>query len=496
MKEEFTSLNNYADGFAGTGGNDVEDLLKSMQAGQITGRDTTDLALTVEPLKAESLEKTLKVLEFRAKDIRLLNALPKMTAYNTVEEFLQLKSYGTERGGFYGEGELSDVEDSTYVRRSEFVKYIQVTGEVTMQAQMVKTNFVDVYRKEIENKTMWIMRKANTALTKADSEIIPQEFNSLYKQHANIGTGSGDFLYASLEEYFTSSVVVDLRGESLKQSHIEDGAVIVDNGFGNPTDLFAPNTVVSSYMQDYFQDQRIILSAGGQQVKPGTVVPAVGTSINPDIKLSSDKFMKADPARLTTSPATSAKSPATPISSAIAVTVDSLSKLQTGENGTAYYAVSAVNRYGESPLCLVTGAAVTLVVGSSVDLTFTDGAGANATTGYKIYRTKITSSGTPVGQQFYHLFSVSTAQLTAGYDGGAAGKIRDRHRFLPAMESAFLLEMSEDVVSFKQLAPISKLDLAVISMSRRFIAFNFCTPHIYAPKKMVRFINVNPLLTT
>ena len=43
------------DGFAGEQAG--QDLLKAMQAGQVTGRDTTNQLLTQEPLKAESLEK-------------------------------------------------------------------------------------------------------------------------------------------------------------------------------------------------------------------------------------------------------------------------------------------------------------------------------------------------------------------------------------------------------------------------------------------------------
>ena len=66
---------------------DVNMLLKAMQAGQITGRDTTNKLLTQEPLKAESLEKTLKLIEFRMKDIQLWQAMPKLAAYNTVEEY-------------------------------------------------------------------------------------------------------------------------------------------------------------------------------------------------------------------------------------------------------------------------------------------------------------------------------------------------------------------------------------------------------------------------
>jgi hypothetical protein len=493
---EFTSLEDYNNGFLGGEQEGAAELLKAMQAGSITGRDTADQALTVEPLKAESLEKTLKLLEFRTKDIRLLNAMPKMVAYNTVEEFLQLKSYGADRGGFYNEGELSDVEDSTYVRRAELIKYIQVTGEITMQAQMVRTNFIDVYRKEVENKTMWIMRRANTSLTKGNADVIPQEFNGIYKQHANIGTGGNDFLYSSLEEYFTSPTVVDLRGKSITQINIEEAAVTVDNGFGTPTDIFGPNTVISALMQDYFGDQRIVMPATGFNGTIGTVPRKIDTSIG-EINLNSDKFMKNDAARTTASNATSPKSPAAPVAgTAPSVAADPLAKYTAAEAGTAYFAVSSINRYGESALTLLDASAVTIVAGSRIDLTFTAGVGANPVSGYKIYRTKLTSAATSAGLQFYPIFSVSVSDLAAGYDGGAAGKVRDRGRFLPGMEQAFLTQMDDEVLSFKQLAPISKLDLAVISMSRRFIAFNFCTPQLYAPKKLVRFINASPTLAS
>jgi hypothetical protein len=494
MENDFTSLEDYNNGFLGGEAEGAASLLKAMQAGAITGRDTTDLALTAEPLKAESLERTIKLLEFRTKDIRLLNAMPKMVAYNTVEEFLQLQSYGADRGGFYNEGELSDVEDSTYVRRAELIKYIQVTGEITMQAQMVRS-FIDVYRKEVENKTMWIMRRANSSMTSGNADVIPQEFNGLYRQHANVGTGGNDFLYASLEAYFTGGAVVDLRGASIKQKDVENGAIIVDNGFGNPTDLFAPNTVISALGVDYFQDQRILLDGKGVNGTFGTVPKAIDTSIG-SINLSSDKFMKQKAARLLTDNATSPKAPGAPVTGgAPSVSASTLSKFVAGDAGSAYYAVSAINRYGESQLTLIDASAAAIIAGVRVDLTFTVGAGANPTSGYVIYRSKITTAATSAGVQFYPIFSVSTADLAAGYDGGGAGTVRDQGRFLPAMEQCFLTQMDEEVLSFKQLAPISKLDLAIISMSRRFIAFNFCTPNLYAPKKFVRYINVSPTVT-
>jgi hypothetical protein len=480
-----TGLQDYQEGFLGGQQEGAMELLKAMQAGQITGRDTANQSLTMEPLKAESLETTLKLLEYRQSDIKLLNRMPKLTAYNTVEEFLQLESYGINRGGFYNEGELSDTEDSKYVRRAEQIKYLQITGEVTMQAQMVRS-YVDAMKKEVENKAMWITRKANASLTKGDSDIIPQEWNSLYKQHASIGTGTG-FLYSSLENYYSQNVIIDLRGKSLKQEDVEKGAINVDDNFGSVSDLFAPPTVISALAQDYFQDQRIIQNAdSGYKGIIGTVPKAISTTMG-DVALMSDKFMKADASKTIATATADPKAPAAPTAGANpALVADSLAKFATGETGAIRYAVSAVNRYGESALTLLGAADITVTIGDAIDLAFSATAGAYAASGYKIYRTL---PGVPYTGTFYPIFNVSVGELAAGYDGGAAGVVRDRGRILPNCEQAFMTEMVDDVMSFKQLAPISKLDLAVISMSRRFITFMFATPQLYTPKKFVRFVN-------
>lgn len=480
------SLNDYvSSGFMGGEQDGQAELMKAMSAGQITGRDTTGQLLTQEPLKAESLEKTLKLLEYRATDIKLFNLLPKLTAYNTVEEFLQLASYGAQRGGFYDEGELSDVEDSKYIRRAELVKYMQVTGEVTMQAQMVRS-YVDAMRQEVENKMMWIMRLANKSLTSADSDIVPQQFNSIYKQHASIGT-TQDFLYSTFEDYYKSDVVIDLRGKSLKQGDLEDAAVRVDSNFGNISHICAPTTVISAFAKDYYETQRIMLG-GGFNGSINTVPKVISTTLG-DVQIVADKFMKAEPSKKASTPSTSTKAPGAPTINSVQLQADENSKFTQDEVGNVFYAVAAVNRYGESNLA-VHQTPITLAVGQAVDLTFVAGVSAIGATGYVIYRTKVTTASTPTDLEFYPIFSVSEANRANGFNGGTTGVIRDRGYFLPDTEQAFMTEISDEVLSFKQLAPISKLDLAVQSMSRRFITFLFGTPQIYAPKKIVRFINV------
>lgn len=488
------TLNDYSpEQFGALGGGEFADqgeLLKAMRAGELTGRDTTNLPLTQEPLKIESLEKTVRLLEARTQDIRLLNAIPKLTAFNTVEEYLQLSSYGNMNGGFYGEGALSDVQDSTYIRRAEKIKYIQVTGEVTLQAQMVKS-YVDAYTQEVKNKAMWVMKTANSALTKANSDVVPEQFNSLYKQHASVGVGN-EFLYSTFEEYYNSGVVIDLRGQSLKQGNVEDGALKIDSNYGNVDSVFAPTSVLSALTKDYYETQRIL--QGGNATKMGTGnIKSLSTTIG-DVNIATDKFMAKNPPRRLSSPADSLKAPAAPADLTVAVAADPISKYQAGEAGNVFYAVAAVNSFGESALKAF-ATPVAISAGNASDLTITAGAGAVAGTGYVIYRTKITGAAVPTNEDFFPIFKVSNAEVAAGYHGAAAGLVRDRGYFLPDTEEAFITEMSDEILSLKQLAPLSKLDLAVISMSRRFISFMFCTPILYTPKKFVRYINVSRTYT-
>jgi len=484
------TLEDFAQGFAGD--NSGQEMLKAMQAGQITGRETEDLALTMEPLKPESLERTLKNLEFRTQDLKMFNAIPKMAAYNTVEEFVQLYSYGAERGGFYPEGALSSVEDSKYIRRSELVKYMQVTGSVTMQAQMVRS-FVQAMSAEVESKMKWILRLANKSICSADSNVVPEQFNGLYKQHMSVGTGQQHFFWPSLDKYFASEVVVDLRGKSLTQNHVENAAIIVDDNFGTPDKLFAPPKVISALAQDYYKDQRIIQNAGsGYTGTIGTVPKVIATSIG-DIALESDKSLKAPTSRNSASPS-DPNAPTAPVVSTVALRSDVTSKHNTTtDNPSAqnvYYAVAAINSFGESGLT-VNSTAIVVATGQAVDITIAAGAGGNEVTGFAIYRTEPTANVTPAGLEFHKIFSVSATEVIAGYNGAGAGKVADKGYFLPNTEQCFVTQWDEEVVSFKQLAPISKLDLAVVAMSRQFITFLFGTPNLYAPRKLVRFVNVS-----
>lgn len=495
MSKLSINLSDYAGGSQGAeygtmGMENVDQLNKALEASNITGRETTDmLDASGAPLKVESLEKTLKHLTFRESDIQLWKALPKKAAYNTVEEYNQQISYGNDRGGFNNEGELPEEEDSQFVRRAQLVKYLGVTKSVTHQMTLVNSVIGPVMDKTVKDGTMWILRKLNKSLYFGNENIIPQEFNGFVAQQMQSDA------WASYGEYMTSEHVVDLRGKALTEDAIETAANSIVENFGLGTQIYGPPAVLSNFVKNFY---------GNKFIQPNT--PALSNGVMGQkvqafdsqfgqIGLNHDVFFKKLPFKTSASGATSPKAPTKPVWDAttpIAVTASAAGSLfATGDAGNVYYAVSALNRYGESDLAIYTTAAAAVVAACGIDLKFAAAGGANAASGFRIYRTKV---GKPATAEFYPIFEVSTANLTSGFDGPGAGIIRDLNRFVVDTDQSLLIQFDDEVVEFAQLAPLMKMDLAVLSPAFRFMVLLYGTPFLYAPKKMVRFINIGTVI--
>ena len=494
MNELGISLADYGLSNAGFGGSATEsqvaELQKAMFAGQITGR-TTDGLTTASgaPLKVESLENTLKLLTFNESDIVLWKNIPKLPAYNTVEEYNQLVDYGNFRRGssFTNEGELPEENDSTFVRRSQLVKYLGTTRSVSHQMQLVNTTVGNIIQQQTQHATMEILREADYSLTTGNADIIPQQWNGLYQQH--------QAAYTSLDAYYDSDVVVDLRGKALAEADIEDASLTIIENFGQANWFMAPPRVLNDFVKRFYTFKQIFpnteaLTNGtmGQQVNK--FVSQFGT-----VELGYDKFMAKDGFRLNGSAATNLKAPSAPTLGGApqAAVADATTKF-VGFEGDYFFSVAAVNRYGESQLVSL-GALLTVGVGESVDLQFVDGGGAIPATGYRIYCSE-KDPATAVGTTpMYPLFYVSVAELAAGYDGAAATIVRNKNRIIPNTEECFLSEPTTNVMSFKQLAPLMKMDLATLGPATRFCVLMYGTPQLYAPGKFVKFINVGTDLT-
>lgn len=481
-------LNQYAstvgNGFGDSTMGELQDLHKALSADSITGRETDGLTVAGSgaPLKVESLEKNLKVLTYRKSDIALWSAIPKLSAYNTVEEYNRLVDYGAEQAGFTLEGELPLTQDTTYQRSSQLVKFMGTTRAVTHQMTLVRTNIGSAIQQEVNSGTMWILRLVDRALTKGSARLVPAEFNGVYEQHREG--------YANIGAYTADETVIDLRGNRLSEEVIEEAMRTIIDNFGSANTLFAPPIVLSNFTKFFYDNLR--------QYAPVANDSTVGRRITHfqsqfgEIGLNFDKFMNRLPSKTSLSAAQS-QAPVAPTADAapVVVAADPSSVWEVADAGDYLYAVTAINRFGESALTNM-GAAVTVAAGDSVDLDFSDTGGHPAgqePTAYRIYRSNEGAASFATAT-YFPVFEVSVDELAAGYDGAAATLVRDRNRFIPDTDSAFILENNQDIWSFKQLAPLMKMNLALLEPAFRFMVLLYGTPILYQPRKVVRFINI------
>lgn len=445
---------NREDGFGESSLADLAELRKALDIGY-TNSGATD------SLRVESLDATLKTLTYSSTHVKLWQDIPKSDAFSTVEEYNQLTEYGSERGGFVASGALPEEDDSTYARQSQNVKYLGTTRSVAHPSTLVRTVPADIIAQETQNGALWLMGKANSGLYYGDSDAIPLEWNGLTKQ---IIDGGG--------------IVVDCQGAALTPAQLDDAIQQVVDNFGMPSRFYSNSKVFTDFGLGYNTYQRF----GAPNTSPGvTGTPVTGyQSINGRVDFQPDVFVKRGAVPPTS--ATSSKAPAAPTITPGAPGAATGSQFITGDNGVYKYQVTAVNQYGESaPTAISSG--VTIAVGDGVDIVITDGGGAYQATAYKIYRTEKGGSTT-----YYTNKIVARAKTGGVYINSTT--YADLNEWRPRTFTGLMLDMTPQSLTFRQLAPMLKMNLAVVSPAIRWMQLLYGTPIVFAPKKNVVFKNI------
>ena len=465
-------------GFAGEGNQDLQLLNKALEAGYQTGASKTGGSA----LRVESLEASLKVLTYTTAHIKFWKKIPKSPAFSTVEEYNQLSSYGGNQSPFVQEGELPQSTDSSYTRRTQFVKYLGTVREVTHQMSLVHPAHGDAIALENQSGILWLMEQVEKALFSGDSTLA---FSGESEQ------------WDGLDNLIDAGNVFDLAGDSLQESDIEETTNTVIENFGFPTDLYLGTRASSDLVKTIYPRERFSMPApmNGQI---GNSISTIATQAGV-IELNPDVFIRKTVSPFTA--ATSANAPATPASIASGTPTgtdgDHNKGAPAGTSNFAYV-VTAANRFGESaPTAVTTITALTVSdkdTGDHVPLTVTNAAviGAFAPEYYRIYRSvSATSATVPTDMSDYYLI----AQVPAGSQAAAGTTVfNDVNLVLPNTSSAYLGELTPSVLTFRQLMPMMKLDLAVLSPSYRWMILLYGTPIMFTPKKWVRMINIGDLV--
>lgn len=493
-------LYNYNDLAAFGGADNIADVLKAMEAGLQTGMQYDNQINNGGGLKVESLDAYIKVLANRLNQLVVYNEMPKQRIENTVHQYNQLYKYGEEIGIFNREGETPEETDTQYIRKSIIAKFMGVTGQVTDPAMLAKlAGGMNMYTREVQNKTTLLLTLIDTRLTDADSTCIEEQFDGIFRQHmmgvAAVDKGSTEGMSTEqiLDAYYGSQAVIDAQGGILTDALVEDAADRVVNVYNGYIDRIVSAPVVfNNYVKKFHESKRVVVGMSNS-----VVGATMGQSVNDimtqfgKVSVKSDKFFDVRRPIKASATASSPKAPGVPVAGTIksAVVADTKTNfvLHAGSYG---YLVTAKNRYGESAPLKLTNTALAVAANQSVDLQFTAPVGgAYAPTCYVIYRTKKVTALTDT-TEYYPIFTIPASMLAAGYDGAATTKVRDRNRIIAGTKSALIYYNDSQINEYLQFGDTRKLDFAITAPSRRFAILNYGTPCLYQPAKICRIINI------
>jgi hypothetical protein len=344
-------------GFGSVPSFDQAEILKALEAGYVA---TTGGAA----LKVESLEASLKVLSHTSKHVKFFRNISKTPAYSTVEEYNQVTDYGPNRNGFVLEGQLPSSTDSSYVRKTELVKFLGTVREVTHPATLVNAAHGPLIEQNNNEGILWMLQRIEENLFKGDSSLA--------------AAGGEGVQWNGMDALIDSSSFLDLEGDPLQESVIEEASQIIIDQFGFPNEMYMGTKTKSNLTKTLQSRQRF--------PQPYAVQGRMGQSISHmeteggDIALEGDVFIKRAAAPPTA--ATHGSAPGAPTIATAARTADTdgdWDKSSTAASTYAYTAV-AVNQYGQSaPSAVLVSDADVAANTDKVTVTVNEGGGANST---------------------------------------------------------------------------------------------------------------------
>ena len=427
------------------------------------------------PTLAQSIEGTLTALTYSAKHARMWQSIFKTNAKSTLEEYTTLDSYGSADGGFYDDGELPPEDNSQYTSHSKKIKYIGVTRGITHPSSLVSASVPpNLMAEENRNGTLNIIGKAETGLFYGNSDIIPQQWDGVFKQALDGGAR-----------------VIDLQGSILTPEHVEDASYTShDNYSMGARKIFGNGSIFSNFSKQFYDRQRWPgpeVSPAPKQVSVGTPMLGMHTQFG-YVGFEADVFMKRK-LQIPPNAATSANAPDAPVIDDQGSDVDlgaptpgSPSLFSASHAGEYSYVVTAINQYGESDFVIVPyggeNDAVDIVEGGYVwfDINYS---GTNKIYGYNIYRQKV---GEPYDFRLIQTIPTDPEDPDITFI--------DINEDIDGTHDAILCDMSPDALALKRLLPLTKLPLARTSPKITWALLLYAVPILFKPKQFVIFKNI------
>lgn len=457
----------------------LQSLIKALEAGNYNAAPST--LVQGAALQVEDLSAVMENVTFGEEHIKLQKMVKSESCKSTLAQFDRQLSYGMFGGSAQVEGAVGQEETSDFIRSVVPMAFYSHTRKVTIASTMVQT--VDG-KKSDERAAQDAAKKlaadiefdlfrgkgdfSNAGVFDGNPNVVASLPN-MKGLDQQIRESDGQMIAKDLmfAEYGSDLSVVIAGGGVLSQDNIEDSWIRSVMNMGAADKLVVDPLVLSAYNKATYADRQRIVLAGSAQEMSGAdmkrqAVAGGEVKIEPS-RFLSGKFQPQAPR------ATGPSAPTLGMGRAVGTT-----PFLTTE--TYYYVVTACNEIGESPASAQSSQAP-VANGDEIQVTITP-VGATVVRYYNVYRT-------PANQ------NVASKRRFIGRviaNGTTAVVFHDLGNKIPGFVTGFLVQ--GDTMGMKELAPYSRLKLAVADLSIPEAHFRFCTLAVFQPRKNVLIDNL------
>lgn len=460
--------------------NKLEDLMKGLELGSYAG--APDTLTQGSALSIEDVSTVLKNVCYQDKQLFLQRELKSSKAKGQLYQFTRQFSYGNFDGIAQLEGAVGQEQTSDFARITVPMAYYSQVRQVTIAADMAETlDGVKAEDREAESAAKVIAGKiemdlfrgkadfSNQGVFDGSTAAIPGTLADMVGvdvqiRQADYQLNSHDLMFEAFGGNLSNIIQA---GGVLSQPNIEDTWIRGVLNHSDANELYLAPLALSAYSKASYQNkERINLGGSAQEVVTGADIrkQAVSGGV---VELKPSRFLEGQTGP--TRPQTDAPGKPT-------FTLAQSAGSTTFSTGQVYtYYVTAQNE--KSAGFPSDAASITIAAGGNqVALTITSGGG--TVRFYNVFRG---NAGAPASKARF-IGKVKVNGLTA------TTTFVDLNNRLPGATVAFLIK--HDSMEIKELAPYSRLKLAVVTLAKPEAHFRFCCLAVMAPRYNVLCDNI------
>jgi hypothetical protein len=456
--------------------NKIEDLIKALELGSYNAAPGS--LVQGSALQVEDVSPVMHNVTFSDQHIKLQKEVKSSKTKGQLYQFNRQLSYGFFGGAAQAEGQVGQEETSDYIRATVPMCYYSHVRRVTIAANMAETqDGVKAEDREANAGAKWLAGNiefdlflgkdnfSNSGVFDGNPLAVPNQLPNMMGlgvqvRESDTQTNTQDLMFEAYGSGLSNIISV---GGTVTQGNIEDGWIRGVMNMGTADRMFTDPLVLSAYNKAaYASKERFNLGSTAQEPVTGVDVrrQAVSGGV---VSIEPSRFLSAQ----TKPKRARASSPGAP--------TISLGQAGAGTtlvlNDVYKYFVTAENELGES-LASATSSITINANGRQVTVTITPGTGTSRF--FRVFRSDANGSVLKAIGQVKNSGAATTAFL-------------DLNNRLPGGLTSFLCQM--DTMEIKELAPYSRLKLAVIQLDVPEAHFRFATLACFEPRKNILLDN-------